>query len=511
MKQKTILLSGLLSLCPAIGLFAQNKVSIEIKPTENKEYISPNIYGQFIEYLGKSITGGIFEENSPLSDENGFRMDVMEKVKKLQTPNIRYPGGTVSKIYHWEDGIGPIPERKARKNLIWGGVEDNHFGTDEYIKYCRAVGAEPFIVVNMGTGTAEEAANWVEYCNGTGNTYYANLRRKNGSEAPYNVKYWSLGNEEAAREDAGRLFKPEKYAEESWLFVKLMKLTDPSIQLFFVGDLYNYKWNDAVLDELSPVCDYLSVHWYVGSDEKDNDAIYDRVNGLDDCLKTLSQYLTKYPDKVEHFLPWYRFDPRREPIKISVDEWGIWDRKCGGKWGHDCNYTWQDALVTASFLNVFHRHAGKVKMANWAQMVNVLGAINADETSSVEQTVYYPLMYFREHVGNIRMDAIVDAPEMIQGKKIPVLDLSASYNEEKKQIALFAVNRNDSKAYDLDIQIPDYKIGTINTICMTAENEQVFNTIGGKNAVKITEQKDVNEQKLKIPASAIMIVLVDVK
>ena len=154
--------------------------------------ISTLQYGQFIEHLGRAIDGGIYDENSKLSDGDGFRMDVMEKVKELRTPILRYPGGTFTKIYHWEDGIGPKSGRKKRRNLIWGGVENNHFGTAEFVKYCRKIGAEPFLVVNMATGSPEEAANWVEYCNGTTDTYYANLRRADGYNEPFNVKYWVL-------------------------------------------------------------------------------------------------------------------------------------------------------------------------------------------------------------------------------------------------------------------------------------------------------------------------------
>ena len=170
---------------------AKPTATLEVDVEGQAGAVSPLIFGQFIEFLGRSIDGGIFEKGSPLSDARGFRRDVLDKVRGLRPSILRYPGGTVTKIYHWEDGIGPAAQRPVRPNLIWTGVIDNQFGTDEFIEYSRAVSAEPFITVSMGVGTAEDASNWVEYCNGTQKTFYADKRRKNGYSEPHNVKYWA--------------------------------------------------------------------------------------------------------------------------------------------------------------------------------------------------------------------------------------------------------------------------------------------------------------------------------
>jgi len=240
-----------------------SEARIKIELQKRIGAISPCLYGQFIEHLGRCIQGGIFEEGSPLSGPNGFRRDVLEKVKRLAPPLLRYPGGTVTKIYHWKDGVGPKHKRPRQRNLVWGGEEDNRFGTDEFIRYCRLIGAEPFLVTNMATGTAEEAANWVEYCNGTGNTEFANLRRAHGFSEPHNVKYWGLGNEEHGEPDVGRLQEPDAYVKEAWQFAKLMKLQDPDIQLVVSG--HDENWNRKVLRELHPVWDFLSLHFYARS------------------------------------------------------------------------------------------------------------------------------------------------------------------------------------------------------------------------------------------------------
>ena len=421
---------------------------------------------------------------------------------------MRYPGGTVTKTYHWEDGIGPRDERPSRRNLIWGGVEDNHFGTDEYVKYCRKIGAEPSIVVNMGTGTAEEAANWVEYCNGTGNTYYANLRRKNGSEEPYNVKYWSLGNEEAAWEDAGRLSDPEKYAEEAWYFAKLMKLTDPSIKLFVVADPFKKEWNDAVLGSLAPITDYILVHWYVGTLEGQPWSIYDRVADFDSTLTELSSYLEQYPDTVADFSRWYRFPSRQDEIKISIDEWGIWESTGGGTYNLDCRYTWRHALATASFLNVFHRQAKRVTMANWAQSVNVLGAILANDKGSIEQTVFYPLKYFRKYLGNSLM--IVEStgiPMLEADEKLPALDISSTYNDETKTTSVFIVNRSD-KTVAANFDLEGEKVAKGKFVQLTSVNEDALNVIGQNSVVDISDESVELSKGLKIEPLSISILVI---
>ncbi len=489
---------------PFVGR-TQNKVEINVTQPQQEIEISPNIYGQFIEYLRNSITGGIFDENSPLSDADGFRKDVLVKMKELKTPVLRYPGGTVTKTYHWEDGIGLRAERPARRNLIWGGVENNHFGTDEYMKYCREIGAEPSIVVNMGSGTAEEAANWVEYCNGTGNTYYANLRRKNGSEEPYNVKYWSLGNEEAAWEDAGRLSDPKKYAEEAWYFAKLMKLTDPAIKLFVVADPFKYEWNDVVLESLSPITDYISVHWYVGTSAGKPWSIYSQVASFDSSLTKLGNYLGKYPEKVENFSKWYRFPPRKEAIKISVDEWGIWEGDCGGQYNLDCEYTWRHALATASFLNVFHRQAANVTMANWAQSANILGAILANEQGSVEQTVFYPLQYFRNYAGTSLLNIeTTRMPVLAEDNNIPALDISATFNKNTDEFCVFVVNRSEV-SFPVELNIEGLISMRGKQVQLTSFDENARNAIGEKSVVTVAEKNIQIEDELQIAPYSINI------
>lgn len=435
---------------------AAESATITIQADQRTGRIEPMLYGQFIEHLGRCINGGIFEPGSPLSDTNGFRRDVLEKVRELNPPLLRWPGGTFTKIYHWEDGIGAKSERRRRPNLIWGGEEDNLFGTDEFIRYCRTIGAEPYISVNMGTGTAEEAANWVEYCNGTGNTHYANLRRKHGFTEPHGVKFWGLGNEEEAEPDAGRLQDPKEYAKVAWQFAKLMKLQDPTIKLIVAGVGNNTNWNTTILNSLHPVADYLSAHWYFGT--KDYASLLGRVAAFDRQLADYEKFLGTFPAKPVNFSHWYRFPPRQGPVKLAIDEWGLWNGGAGGRdvlWNLEQTYTWQDALAVASWLNAMHRHANVIGFATWAQLVNVIAPIQTDRHGSVRQTVFHPLALYAKHCGNLAVAARCESPLLADNSKssVPALDVSATLHDPGNTLTLAVVNRHPTQAIPARFQI----------------------------------------------------------
>ena len=215
--------------------------------------IDRNIYGNFTEHLGRCIYGGIYDEGSPLSDSDGFRKDVLEAARGLHISLLRWPGGNFSSGYNWKDGIGPKDSRPRRWDTAWQAEESNRFGTDEFLAYARKVGAEPYLCVNMGTGTMQDAADWVEYCNGTMNTYWANLRRKNGHPEPYNVKYWGLGNEVYGPWQAGHKTAAE-YGALALEFAKMMRWVDPDIKLIACGG-NNADWDRQVLQPVLEVAD----------------------------------------------------------------------------------------------------------------------------------------------------------------------------------------------------------------------------------------------------------------
>ncbi|MCR2804280.1 alpha-L-arabinofuranosidase C-terminal domain-containing protein [Paenibacillus soyae] len=426
----------------------QARISVNV--TKKQNAIHPNMYGQFIEFLGRCIDQGIYHPGSPLSDHHGFRQDVQKKAKELKPPILRFPGGTMVKLYHWMDGVGAAKERKRQSNRIWGGVIDHAFGTNEFIQYCREIGAEPFIIVNMTTGTAEEAADWVEYCNGTDDTYYANLRRSHGFEEPHNVKYWGLGNEEAAVPDIGFLHDPNEYIKASWEFAKQMKLADRSIKLVMVGE--KPEWNKAILDELHPICDYLSLHYYARSESDDYANLFHHAVRMERMIVDTKKLLDLYPVKVESFDRWYRFPPRQQEIQIALDEWGIWQHQSSNDYVADLEaiFNWKEALLVASMLNVLQRQSHTVTMATFAQLVNVLAPIFTNENGSFCQTIYHPLQMYREHCGNWLLSCEAESMMLLDGEgqetESACLDVSATYHDENGEVIVAVVNRHPERS-----------------------------------------------------------------
>ena len=469
------------------------KATITVDLNKHATKIAPLIYGQFIEYLGRCIDGGIYEEGSPLSSENGFRQDVLQKVKDLKTPLLRFPGGTVVKIYHWQDGIGEKRKRPRRKNLIWGGVNDNHFGTSEFIDYCRQIGAEPFLIVNMATGTPEEASNWVEYCNGTEDTFYANLRRSQGYEKPFNVKYWGIGNEESAAPDAGKDQNIKRYIEDSWQFIKLMKLQDPTIKITLDGNPSDLSWSRKLMQEIHPVCDFLSVHFYAMPSDTTYSGLLQSVENFNQSFDSLREVLKTIPDNVSGFSPWYRFPPRQQPVKLAVDEWGIWDANSGkgsGAYQLEYTYNWSHALATAKFLNIFQRNSDIIGLATWAQTVNVLAPIMTSKEGSFCQTVYTPLQAFRKYTLENHLDAEVNSPKFESNQQS--VDATATISDDFKTVVLAVLNLSQRKSMLTGIAINHLPQGMtmklIEYVSYSAASLNAINTFGKNNVMETKKE-----------------------
>jgi alpha-N-arabinofuranosidase len=419
--------------------------------------IDRKIYGGFVEHLGRCIYGGIYEEGSPLSDEHGFRKDVMEAVRGLQLPLLRWPGGNFVSAYHWTDGIGPVEKRPRHMELAWHSTESNRFGTDEFMEYCRVTGIEPYLCVNMGTGTMDEARAWVEYCNGTGDTYWANLRRQNGHEAPYNVKYWGLGNEMYGDWQVGAL-SPEDYVKKAREFAKVMKWTDPSIKLVGCGSSGYSDWDKVVIDGLARYMDYYSLHIYTGSDDYYNNVLSPAL--ADFAIRTSQALIerARYNQGIEH------------PISIAYDEWNVWYRQRSPESMLEERYNLADALAVSAYLNIFIRHSNAVKIANLAQLVNVIAPIVTSKEGLFLQTIYHPLRLYAEQMQEIVLDAHVESPvvELTAendlsdwGQKIArlgpfqQLDVAATINAAGSMLTLAVVNRDLELAHTTTIQFAD--------------------------------------------------------
>ena len=434
--------------------------TIRIDPDRRLGTVDRRIFGGFIEHLGRCIYGGVYDEGSPLSDERGFRTDVLEAARGLRIPVLRWPGGNFVSGYQWTDGIGPKDQRPRRIELAWHDEEPNRFGTDEFIEYCRTLGTEPYICVNMGTGTLDEAQAWVEYCNGTGNTHWANLRRQNGHPEPYGVKYWGLGNEMYGRWQIGAL-SAEAYVEKATQFAKLMKWTDPSIQLISCGLNGWSDWDVKVIEGLAPWIDFHSIHIYTGSED-----YYSNVfapHQAERALKISRSLIdrVRYEQQIER------------PIHIAYDEWNVWYRALDAESRLEERYTLADALAVGTYLNVFIRQCKTVKMANLAQMVNVIAPIFTSHEGLYLQTIYHPLRLYAEHAQEIALDAWVDCETYDLGvakgnpRRMPrvadlgpfkLLDVSATCDPSGRSVTVAVVNRDESRAIETSLEVAGWRI-----------------------------------------------------
>ena len=274
--------------------------------------IDPNIYGNFIEHLGRCIYGGIYDEGSPLADTGGNRKDVLEAVRRLRVTQLRWPGGNFSSGYNWQDGIGPKDSRPARYDLAWFQRESNRFGTDEFISTCRKLGAAPYLCVNLGTGTLDEASSWVEYCNRQGGTYYSDLRKRNGHPEPYGVKYWGIGNEIYGDWQIGHKNAAD-YAKLGLEFAKVMKWQDPSIKLVACGT-GDPSWDRPVLESMVNHVDYISAHHYSGSDDPND--YYELLGSVAQLEQTLrNSALVAESVSAQARKP--------TPVWTALDEWNV--------------------------------------------------------------------------------------------------------------------------------------------------------------------------------------------
>jgi alpha-L-arabinofuranosidase len=445
------------------GACAQNaRIKIDLDRTIGE--VNKHIYGNFVEHLGRCVYGGIYDSTSSLSDNKGFRKDVMTAVKELRPSIVRYPGGNFVSNYNWLDGVGPKSERIPRLELAWYTLETNQFGTNEFVEYAKAIGTEPYFSVNMGTGTIEEARRWVEYCNVKDGPYYAELRKKHGYPEPHNIKYWSLGNEMDGPWQMGHM-NAEDYTKKAREAAKLMVRTSPEIKLIAAGSS-NYRegadpdhWNHTILNQLKDVIDYIALHIYVGNPDSNYYNFISTPLVLEQRTKVVKGMITQVMQTANR--------PGKDPIYIAWDEYNVWYRArrgaaARGKNALEERYNLEDALVIAGFLNAFVRNADVVKMANMAQLVNVIAPIFTSETGMFRQTIFYPLQLFANNVYGTSLDVFVDCKTYNTGKfflglgetttqqtNVPYLDVSATYNNGEVTIAV--VNRHKEDAITTDI------------------------------------------------------------
>lgn len=441
MKYAALLLLAL----PALA--QQPAARIKIDTDRAIGQVHPHVFGNFAEHLGRCIYGGLYEPGSPLSDKDGARKDVMEAIKGMGVTLLRWPGGNFVSGYNWKDGIGPKNQRPVRPEGAWGALEPNTFGTDEFLQYSEKIGVEPYICINAGLGTVEEARQWVEYTNESRNTYWADLRRKNGRDKPYGVKYWGLGNEIDGPWQLGHK-NAEDYNKFALEAAKAMRRVDNSIKLIASGSS-NFGpnadwigWNREVLEKLRGEIDYISLHTYIGNRENNFERFLAASADIDERIE-ITEGLIRAAQSGRR---------NARPIYIAFDEWNVWYRARGGS-EHSTGatrleeiYNYEDALAMGMFFNSFIRHAHIVKMANLAQIVNVIAPIFTNEKGLFLQPIYFPIAEYAKQGSNTALDVLVQSPTYtpFQNRKpLNYLDVSSTYDEKNGAIYVNVLNRSE--------------------------------------------------------------------
>ncbi|EJT74074.1 alpha-N-arabinofuranosidase C [Gaeumannomyces tritici R3-111a-1] len=460
------------------------------------------IYGGFTEHMGRCIYGGIYDPKSPLADANGFRTDVIEALREIDVPVIRYPGGNFVATYHWQDGVGPRDKRPRRPELAWLGVETNEFGTDEFMTWLdllskgRERRVEPYLCLNMGTGTLDEALAWVEYCNGTGDTHYANMRRKNGHPEPYKVKYWALGNEVWGPWQIEQMTQKD-YAKKAIQWSKALRLLDPSIKLILCGKTGISSWDQYVLNECVGAVDMHSIHIYTAA-----------ASHLANAVAPLSaeRAILATAGMIEVARVEKDVSPDAPPTRICFDEWNVWDpERAPGEQGAEEKYTLSDALAVGVWLNVFVRQSRWVGMANLAQSVNVISPLTTSAAGLLRHTTWWPLLLFARHVRGWTLGCHVRCgsyggetrPAWLRGALedgAPWLDVSASVDGDG-WVSLAVVNIHETASFETEVRGAGAKV---DVYTVTGESADVVNTEGNE-VVGIKESSWDGKGKFSFP------------
>lgn len=451
--------------------------------------VDPRVFGGFLEHLGRAVYDGLYKPDSCHADDLGFRTDVQAALKKLDFTAMRYPGGNFVSGYHWLDGVGPREKRPTVRDLAWQTLEPNHVGTNEFMMLSNRMGWTPMMAVNLGTGTPEEARNWLEYTNISGGSKFAELRREHGYEDPWNIKLWCLGNEMDGPWQIGHV-PAENYAINAQQTACMMKMCDPEIELVACGscaiDLPTYlEWDRKVLEHCRDHVDYLSLHRYVGNDNGDTMDFLAVTNSIDQQIEATNAVC----------LSVHHTKKTKKRIFLSFDEWNVWyraryDSHLNGNGNHappllEERYNLEDALVVAGFLNSFIRHADSVKIANLAQIVNVIAPIYTRGDEMFLQTIFYPIEMMSKRRKGTSLQVRVEGPTYVGARngEVPFLDSSAILDGD--DLKVFLVNRNLEESMEVEVRLGDAQvISLIDAECVSGNDPLDHNTFEDPNRVR---------------------------
>ncbi len=446
--------------------------------------INRHIYGHFAEHLGHCIYGGIWVgEDSPIPNTRGIRNDVVEALRRINIPNLRWPGGCFADDYHWEDGIGPREKRPRRVNTHLGNVtESNHFGTHEFMDLCEQLGCEPYICGNVGSGTVQEMRDWLEYMTFAGHTALADARRQNGQDAPWPITYWGVGNENWG---CGGNMRAEFYADEYRRYAAYCRHFDDGPLYRIAGGPHDedYNWTEVLMREAAAQMEGLSLHYYslIQWQDKRPATQFDESEWFTLLKKAI------FMDTIisQHSAIMDRYDPGKR-VGLIVDEWGAWH---AAEPGTNPSFLYQqntlrDAILAGVTLHIFHRHCERVHMANIAQMVNVLQSVLlTDGEKMIRTPTYHVFDMFKGHQDAIHLPLLLQTEDyMLDGDAMPQLSVSASRNR-KGEILVTACNLNPNQPVELLCNLRGTHATAVTGRVLTAASMNAFNTFEAPDAV----------------------------
>lgn len=508
------LLFSVFALCGVMAAVADPANAVKARENANPRKYNPMIFGSFLEHFDNQVYGGVYDPKSKFADEDGFRTDVLEVLKKIQMPIIRWPGGCFVSAYHWQDGVGP--NRESTYDKAWFVEEPNTFGTDEYMKWCRKLGCEPYICTNAGTGTMEEMSDWVEYCNQTVGKY-ARMREKNGHKEPYNIKYWSVGNENWGGHETGAKTVGEwgPLVRES---SKMIRAADIRTKLLAAATP-NEKWTLPLLQNAGYLLDYVCLHhygqilainyrpWYY----------WDSILHCDDADRNI--------DGVRRIIDKARLTGR---VKIAYDEWNLrgWHHPWHGDFRRGMNvgarrkndtastYTMADAVYTACQLNAFLRNCDIVEIACFAPVVNTTGLVFVHENGVLKRTTYHVYDMYVNGLLPYRL-SVDQEGEILHGHRIQtrVFDAVVTCDEQKTKYAIALVNKSPDKVTPVKIDFASLgktAPASVKAKVLTGDSPDAFNTIENPDRVHIEEKVfEIKDNTIELPAHTVAIVTVE--
>jgi alpha-N-arabinofuranosidase len=484
-------------------------LKLTINTYNKKDRINPEIYGSFSEHLGRCIYDGIFVgDNKDIPNTNGIRNDIVEALKAINLPVLRWPGGCFADEYHWRNGIGDKNKRKNNVNTHWGGVvEDNSFGTHEFMQLCEMIGCQPYIAGNLGSGTVQEMSEWIEYITATDLSSTVEERIANGRKEPWKLKYFGIGNENWA---CGGNMRPEFYADQYRRYATYCRNYGAN-RLYKIAcgpNSDDYNWTDKIMGVINSNCDAISLHhysWFTSKratelSEDDYMKVIWKSRNMDDLIKRHRTIMAKY-------------DPEKK-IKLVVDEWGTWYKTEEGtnpRFLHQQS-TMTDALVAAGTLDIFNSHCDIVSMANIAQTVNVLQAvILTHEEKMIKTPTYHVFDLYSRHMGSRLLDSYCENKKLKSEDTVYAISHSASVNEDGL-INVTLSNTSLDEDFEIDMVLFGKLIMKVDVDILHSKSHLSHNTFDNPENVRINKYDEYriekNGLKIKIPPCSVVAITI---